>query len=279
MGRPSIRRIVGRCTRYLLVLLVLFYALFPVVWAFFSSIRPEIEMTARPLRYLPRAIRFGTYLRAFADRQFMHSLLVSLVVAVSSSAASLAIATPAAYAFARMRFRMRGPLFVSLLFIQMIPAFAVIIPLFLTIKAFGLIDRMPALILTHTTFILPFMLWILVGFFEDFPVEIEEAAWIDGASISQTLRRIIVPLTLPAFGVTGVLSFLNSWNDYTFGLVLTFQRAKPVMVKLAEGYDLIWYDYPGIMTKGMIAIVPVIVVAFVFEKYIIQGLTAGSIKS
>jgi len=279
MGRPSIRRIIGRCTRYLLVLLVLFYALFPVVWAFFSSIRPEIEMTARPLRYLPRAIRFGTYLRAFADRQFMHSLLVSFVVAASSSAASLAIATPAAYAFARMRFRMRGPLFLSLLFIQMIPAFAVVIPLFLTIKAFGLIDRMPALILTHTTFILPFMLWILVGFFEDFPVEIEEAAWIDGASISQTLRRIIVPLTLPAFGVTGVLSFLNSWNDYTFGLVLTFQRAKPVMVKLAEGYDLIWYDYPGIMTKGMIAIVPVIVVAFVFEKYIIQGLTAGSIKS
>jgi ABC-type glycerol-3-phosphate transport system permease component len=279
MGRPSIRKTAGRIVLYLLVLLVLFYALFPVVWTFFSSIRPEIEMTSIPLRYLPRTISFETYLRAFADRQFMHSLMVSFVVAISSSAASLAVATPAAYAFARMRFRMRGPLFLALLFIQMIPAFAVVIPLFLTIKAFGLIDRLPALILTHTTFILPFMLWILVGFFEDFPVEIEEAAWIDGASISQTLRTIIVPLTLPAFGVTGVLSFLNSWNDYTFGLVLTFQRAKPVMVKLAEGYDLIWYDYPGIMTKGMIAIVPVIVVAFMFEKYIIQGLTAGSIKS
>jgi ABC-type glycerol-3-phosphate transport system permease component len=279
MVSPWVRKTAGRVLLYLLVAFVLFYALFPVVWTFFSSIRPEIEMTTVPLTYLPQRPNVSTYLRAFADAPFMHSLLVSFIVATSTTAASLAIATPAAYAFARMRFKMRGPLFVSLLFIQMIPAFAVVIPLFLTIRAFGLIDRLPALILTHTTFILPFSLWILVSFFETFPVEIEEAAWIDGASVFQALRKIIVPLTLPAFGVTGVLSFVNSWNDYTFGLVLTFSRVKPVMVKLAEGWDLIWFDYPWIMTKGIIAILPVIVVVFIFEKYIIQGLTAGSIKS
>ena len=239
------RKLVRGTILYGLVALVLIYALFPVVWAVLSSIRPEIDLTTVPLRYLPSRISAETYVRTFKDQGFVHALLVSFVVAISTTALSLAVATPAAYAFARMRFKFKGPLFVSILFIQMIPAFTIVIPLFLTIKALGLIDKLPALILTHTTFILPFTLWILVGFFQTFPVEIEEAAWIDGCSVLQTLRRIILPLTLPAFGVTGVLSFLNSWNDYTFGLVLTFSKAKPVMVKLAEGWDLIWFDYPG----------------------------------
>lgn len=252
------------------------WALFPVFWIASSSIRPQYEMVATPLRYLPQTVTFRSYQMAFVDPAFMRALRNTVAVAGLTTLMALTSGALAAYAFARFDFSMKRPLFLGIFLLRMIPAFTLAIPLFVTMRAYGMIDTIAALVLTHTTLVLPVCILIMRTFFETLPVSFEEAAMTDGATRLQAMTRIVLPLSTPVLMVAAVLSMISSWNDYLFGLLFTLSKARTIMVAIADVEGAFYVDYPLIVARGMIALVPPVLAALVFQRYLIRGLTSGA---
>jgi len=273
----QIRRAAKLTFVYAAVAVVLTWALFPVLWIASSSIRPQYEMVATPLRYLPQTITFQSYKTAFADPAFMRALQNTVAVASLTTLLALATGALAAYAFARFDFKLKRPLFLSVFLIRMIPAFTLAIPLFVTMRTYGLIDTIAALVLTHTTLMLPVSILIMRTFFENLPTAYEEAAMIDGATRLQAVTRIVLPLSTPALVVAAVLSMISSWNDYLFGLLFTLSKARTIMVAIADVEGAFYVDYPLIVARGMIALIPPVVAALAFQRYLVRGLTGGAL--
>ncbi len=253
------------------------WALFPVYWIGSSSIRYQYEIVATPLRYLPQTITFQSYRTAFGDPAFQRALRNTVEVAGLTTLLAVATGTTAAYAFARFEFPFKRPLFLAIFLLRMIPAFTLAIPLFVTMRALGLIDTITALVLTHTTLVLPVCILIMRTFFEGLPVAFEEAAMVDGATRFQAMVRVVLPLSTPALTVAAVLSMITSWNDYLFGLLFTLSRARTLMVAIADVQGAFYVDYPLIVARGMIGLIPPVVAALLLQRYLIRGLTGGSL--
>lgn len=261
---------------YASVAVVALWALFPVYWVGSSSIRPQYEIVATPLHYLPQTLTFRSYRVAFEDPGFTRALRNTIAVAGLTTALALATGSMAAYAFARFEFRLKRPLFLGIFLLRMIPAFTLAIPLFVTLRAFGLIDTILALVLTHTTLVLPVCILIMRTFFESLPVAFEEAAMVDGCTRVQAMARVVLPLSTPALMVAAVMSMISSWNDYLFGLLFTLSRARTLMVAIADVEGAFYVDYPLIVARGMIGLIPPVVAALVFQRYLLRGLTGGA---
>jgi multiple sugar transport system permease protein len=171
---------------------------------------------------------------------------------------------------------LKRPLFLAIFLLRMIPAFTLAIPLFVTMRAYGLIDTITALVLTHTLLVLPVSILIMRTFFEGLPVAFEEAAMVDGATRFQAMVRIVLPLSASALVVAAVMSMITSWNDYLFGLLFTLSRARTLMVAIADVEGVFYVDYPLIVARGMIGLIPPVVAALVFQRYLTRGLTSGA---
>jgi multiple sugar transport system permease protein len=272
-----VRRAAKLLVIYAAVAVVLVWALFPVFWIASSSIRPQYEIVATPLRYLPQMVTFNSFKTAFTDPAFVRALRNTVAVASLTTLLALVTGSLAAYAFARFDFKFKHPLFLGVFLIRMIPAFTLAIPLFVTMRAYGLIDTIAALVLTHTTLVLPVSILIMRTFFENLPTAYEEAAMTDGATRLQAMTRIVLPLSTPALMVAGVLSMISSWNDYLFGLLFTLSRARTIMVAIADVEGAFYVDYPLIVARGMIALIPPVVAALAFQRYLVRGLTSGAL--
>lgn len=262
---------------YAAVAVVAVWALFPVYWIGSSSIRYQYEIVATPLRYLPQTITFQSYRTAFGDPAFLRALRNTVEVAGLTTLLAITTGAAAAYAFARFEFPFKRPLFLAVFLLRMIPAFTLAIPLFVTMRTLGLIDTITALVLTHTTLVLPVCILIMRTFFESLPVAFEEAAMVDGATRFQAMARVVLPLSTPALTVAAVLSMITSWNDYLFGLLFTLSRARTLMVAIADVEGAFYVDYPLIVARGMIGLIPPVVAALLFQRYLIRGLTGGAL--
>jgi multiple sugar transport system permease protein len=258
------------------VIALVVWALFPVYWIGSSSIRPQYEIVANPLRYLPQIITFQSYRTAVEDPGFMRALRNTIAVAGLTTLLALATGATAAYAFARFEFALKRPLFLGIFLLRMVPAFTLAIPLFVALRTFGLIDTITALVLTHTTLVLPVCVLIMRTFFESLPVAFEEAAMVDGCTRFQAMMRVVLPLSTPALMVAAVLSMISSWNDYLFGLLFTLSRARTLMVAIADVEGAFYVDYPLIVARGMIGLIPPVIAALVFQRYLLRGLTGGA---
>lgn len=261
---------------YAAVAVVAVWALFPIYWIGSSSVRPQYEMVATPLRYLPQTLTLRSYATALGDRGFTRAIRNTIAVATLTTLLALATGASAAYAFARFDFPLKRPLFLSIFLLRMIPAFTLAIPLFVTMRALGLIDTIAALVLTHTILVLPVCILIMRTFFENLPVAFEEAAMVDGATRFQAMARVVLPLSAPALTVAAVLSMITSWNDYLFGLLFTLARARTLMVAIADVEGVFFVDYPLIVARGMIGLIPPVIAALMFQRYLIRGLTGGA---
>lgn len=271
------RRRVKYAFVYAAVAVVAVWALFPIYWIGSSSVRPQYEMVATPLRYLPQTLTLRSYTIALADRGFTRAIQNTVAVATLTTLLALATGACAAYAFARFNFPLKRPLFLGIFLLRMIPAFTLAIPLFVTMRALGLIDTIAALVLTHTILVLPVCILIMRTFFESLPVAFEEAAMVDGATRFQAMARIVLPLSAPALTVAAVLSMITSWNDYLFGLLFTLARARTLMVAIADVEGVFFVDYPLIVARGMIGLIPPVIAALTFQRYLIRGLTGGAL--
>ncbi len=258
------------------VLLVL--GALPLVWALVASLTPEAELFRAPSLW-PRDVVLEHYRALFEERDFWVPIRNSLVVAGATTVLCVVLGTLAAYALARLRFRGRAAMLGFILAVTMFPQISIVSPLFLLLRSARLIDTYPGLVLPYTTFAMPLTVWLLVGFFRQLPRELEDAALVDGATRWQSFVRVILPLAAPGIATTAILTFLYCWNEFLFALSFTLgpeRQTVPVAIALFRGqYQVPWGQ---ILAAAVVATIPVALVVLLFQRRIVEGLTAGGVK-
>ncbi|HSN71209.1 MAG TPA: carbohydrate ABC transporter permease [Steroidobacteraceae bacterium] len=264
--------------RWLALVVVAGWCLAPFLWQVITSLKPAPELVTLP-PLLPSRITFEHYAAVLASESFARVILNSAIVALATTLLALAVGTLAAFALSVLRTRGRRLILIAVLAISMFPPIATVSPLFLMLNALGLHDTLLALVITYTTFSLPLAIWLLANFFDALPRELYHAARIDGLSAFGALRHVILPLAAPGWVAAGLLVFIFSWNEFLFALSFTAtdaSRTIPVAIALFPGLHEI--PYGEIAAASVIVTVPVVLLAFVFERRIVAGLTAGAVK-
>jgi multiple sugar transport system permease protein len=260
---------------YLTLAVVLTIVLLPISWVVLCSFKTEAQ-----IRSMPPALLFEPTFSAY--EQISHDIpsnfLNSIVICSSSVVLSLAIGIPAAYALSRIRFRGRNNVTFWIISTQMAPAFGFIVPFYIIYRDLSLLDTYQGLIIIYLTFNLPFVIWMMKGFFSEIPNALDEAALIDGCSRLGALVRIVLPVSVPAIAATLVLSFIFSWNEFLFAYVLSSQATRTVPVAIATRVafmDIRWSQMAAIAT---ISIIPIMILTALVQRHLVRGLTFGAMK-
>lgn len=264
-----------------LLVLALLVALAPVYWMVTISLKTEIDQFARPPKWFLFTPTLQHYYDAFVARSFGEYLLTSAIVAVVSTACALVIGTLAAYALTRFRlpYNLDRKFSLWILSTRMFPAIVTAVPLFLMMRDLRLVNTKAALIIVYTGFNLPFVIWMMRGFFAEVPRDLEEAALVDGDSRLGALVRVVLPLVTPGLAATAVFCLIVCWNEFLFALVLTQTDAAMTLPVGIAGrvtqYEIKW----GVMSAaGAVAMVPILVFALAMQKYLVRGLSLGAVK-
>jgi len=269
----------GRILLYLLVLMIFLWSVFPFYYGFLSSLKSGSALFT--VDYLPRHWEWKNYRAVFQEQPYAVNILNSVWVATAVTAAALLLAVTAAYALARISFRGRGLLLFTVLGVSMFPQVAVLSGLFELIRRLGLYNHLGGLVFSYFIFTLPFTVWVLTAFMRDLPVELEEAAIMDGAGPATIVFRVFLPLLKPAMVSTGLLAFIAAWNEFLFALTFTLtnaQRTVPVAIALISGASAYELPWGRIMAASVIVTLPLILLVLVFQRRIVAGLTAGAIR-
>ena len=259
--------------------LVVVFSVFPLVWTFVTSLKLEEDIVTQTLQYLPRHLTWQNYVTLWRQSGFPILVANSVVVTSMTGLICLTIGTLAAYSFSRYRFRGRGKLLIFYLVIRMFPVVLMIIPLFVMLRNLGLLDSRFGLALAYTAFLLPLCIWMLKGFFDAIPPELEDAARIDGCTRLGALFRIVLPLARSGLVTTAVFIAISAWNEFLFALMLTTSqgsRTWPVGLQLMVGeFQLPWGP---LSAGGIISIVPIVLFFALVQQSLIRGLTSGAVK-
>lgn len=272
---------------YLLLCAIAFIDLFPFIWILLSSFKTQLEIFRWPPTFLPENFVWDNYADALAllpageqpVSDIPYGLTNSIVISLISTALILVLGALAGYAFGRLKFPGRRALLITLMMLRMLPGIVLSVPLFVMATRVNLFDTRLVLIIIYTAFNLPFAVWLLSVFFQEIPHELEDAALVDGCTRASVLPRIYLPLSLPAFATIAILSFLATWNEFLFAVTLTSSKtAKTTPVALASmqaAFQTRW----AVMTAGaVLASIPVLLLLFFAQRYIVRGLTFGAVK-
>ncbi|WP_343711941.1 carbohydrate ABC transporter permease, partial [Inquilinus sp.] len=264
-----------------LILLGIFTVL-PMAWMLLTSVKTQFAALQYPPEWIPSNPTLEQYARLLSPanevgQEFLHYLLNSIMVSTATTILGVAIAVPAAYAFSRFRFPGRKLLFYAVLVRNMFPAVVFLMPLFIMMKAMGLVNTAWSLILTYLTFGLPLSIWLLKGFYDNIPPQLEQAARIDGATRFQAFLFVVMPLSTPGIIATAIYSFVLAWNEYVYALTFINDKSK---LTLPVGLERFFTEYatnwPGLMAASFIMSVPVVVLFLVLQKYFVRALTEGA---
>lgn len=265
-----------------LVALIVLFCTLPFVWTVITSFKTLPEIYASPATYIPRALTTDNWQDVLTLSRFTKSLVNSTITASSATAISLLIGSSCAYAIARLQFPGKSLVLAVVLAVAMFPGIAILSPLYLLFRDLGLINTRLSLILPYVTFTLPICIWTLTAFFRDLPLEVEEAARVDGCTRWQVYRQIVVPLAAPGVFTTAILLFIAAWNEYLFARTFISDQAlytAPVAVAQFEGADIAAARPWGQISAAAVATtLPLVVLVLLFQRRIISGLTAGAIK-
>lgn len=269
----------GDVLTWLLGAAITLVAVFPILWALGTSLKREEAIITTVMQYLPREVTFENYVAIWTRSNFPTLLMNSVVVTIMTTVICAVLGTLASYAIARVRFRGRRELMLFYLVVRMFPAVMIIIPLFILMRGLGLLDSRLGLALAYTTFLLPVFIWMMKGFFDAVPLELEDAARIDGCSRLGAMTRVILPLVLGGLVATAVFVAIGAWNEFLFALMMTTStgsRTWPVGLQLMVGeFQLPW---GSLAAGGIISIVPVILLFALVQRALVRGLTAGAVK-
>ncbi|HRL12899.1 MAG TPA: carbohydrate ABC transporter permease [Aggregatilineales bacterium] len=275
------KRVLQLSLRYLLLLILLTLALFPIYWIAIGSLRDNSAITSLPPQILPTGdLRFDNYERVITRTNFLTYYWNSIVVSGTTIILSIVISVLAAYSFSRYRFIGRGLAMNGILSAQMFPLVAILISLFSFFSSLNLVNNLFGLVLAHLTVALPFSIWFLKAFFDSIPRELEEAAYIDGAGRMRTLLQVILPLVRPGILAVTIYTFLMSWDDFLFALILiTRDELRTLPVGIAVSFlGEFEYDWSGMMTVSVISSLPILLVFVFLNRYMVDGLTRGAVK-
>ncbi len=262
-----------------LIAVIVLFCLFPLIWTLLTSLKPEADIVTATLQYIPRHLTLDNYVTLWQQSDFPTLVGNSVVVTSITGLICLTIGTLAAYSFSRYRFRGRGKMLIFYLVIRMFPVVLMIIPLFIMMRNLGLLDSRFGLALCYTTFLLPLCIWMLKGFFDAIPLELEEAARIDGCTRLGALVRIVLPLARSGLVTTAVFVAIVAWNEFLFAMMMTTSqgsRTWPVGLQLMVGeFQLPWGP---LSAGGILSIIPIIIFFALVQQSLIRGLTAGAVK-
>jgi multiple sugar transport system permease protein len=276
--RYRLRRGLATALTYLGLAVALVFFLAPFAWIVTTSLKGNEDFFSFPPVWVPTEPSLthyaGLFTRSSGGRYFMNSLIISTLSMLSA----LVVSLPTGYAIARWRFG-GGLLSIFLLVLRMLPAIALIIPLYVMYKALGLTNSYLGLVIVYTVTYIPFAVWLLVGFLRDFPVEIEEAAMIDGCSRLRALVSVVVPIIAPGLAVVALFAFIATWNEFLFAVVLTGIETKTMMVLVTSftsgGTDMFYGEASASVVLGVL---PAFAVAFLLQRYLVKGLALGGTK-
>ena len=271
---------------YAAMLIALVVVLAPFAWLLISSVAAPVDLIRRPLQWIPSHIDFDRFAQlTFGSspddtaQGFRSAIVNSTVIASVVTVVSLIAGTLAAYAFARLHFPGRGWLILAFLATYMLPPIALILPLYQIMNLLHLRDTQLALIIVYSSFVTPFVIWIMRGYIATISSDLDDAARIDGCSRLGALWRVIVPVALPGLLSTALLAFLMAWDEFLYALILTqTNAAKTLPVAINDFIGRFGVDFGLLATGGVIAAVPPVLIAFVFQRYIVAGLTTGGVK-
>lgn len=273
----TIKRKAGPAAAYGILILFFLFTVGPLIWLVTLSFKNQLQAFANPPLFIFKPT-VENYRKLLAETKFLRFFFNSILISTSATALCLIIGTPAAFGLVRMKNRMKNVILSWVLFMRMAPAMTFVIPFFIAFSRSGLIDTRIGLIISYFTFNLPLVIWLMRSFFMDIPESLEEAALIDGASVSQTFVRVVLPITLPGLASAGILTFIMCWNEFIFALILTRNKAVTAAIGIV---NLMKYEGTewGMMGAGaVILILPAIFIAVFVGKYLIQGLTKGALK-
>lgn len=283
-----VKKKVGRVVLYILAILIGIYVMAPYLWMFITSISTKGDLSQMPMRWFPKKPTLKNYLNIFlgssnvtsdAAAEFVYGLRNSAIVSICVTAITLVIGTPASYAFAKLHFRGRKSSLLMIIVTQMVPPIALIIPLYVIMLKLHLMDHLLSLILVYLSLILPFVIWIMEGYFASIPDELEDAAKIDGCTRWGAFIKIVLPIASSGLAVTIIFAFIIAWNEFFYALNFTTTlAAKTLPVIITEFSDKHGQDYILTSTGGVIASLPPVLLTLFTQKLIIKGLTAGAVK-
>jgi multiple sugar transport system permease protein len=284
--RVRTRRLARSAFLYLGMVIALIVVLAPFAWLLISSVASPVDLLAKPLKWIPEHISFDRFVQLTVGSEpndqaqgFRSALVNSTIIASSVTAVAMVVGTLAAYAFARLRFPGRGWLILAFMATYMLPPIALILPLYQIMGALGLRDTPIALIVVYSSFVTPFVIWIMRGYIASISPDLDDAARVDGCSRLGALVRVIVPISGPGLVSTALLAFLMAWDEFLYALILTSTNAsKTLPVALNDFIGRYGLDFGLLATGGVIAALPPVLIAFVFQRYIVAGLTTGGVK-
>lgn len=291
--KGKIKKTLGGAGIYASAALLLIWTVAPLMWMFISSVVDKVTLLDSGPLHMPENISFWRYKEMFAGfistlqgetstktQVFARGIMNSALCTAVSTFSALLIGGISAYAFARLKFRGRKFLLMAMLFTQLLPAVSLLIPMYLILRTMGMIDRLYTLMILYTGSVLPYVIWVLSGYYKTIPPDLEDAARIDGCSYLQAFFRIVLPLAKPGFVAIGALAFLLSWDEFLYALIFTNSaNAKTMTVALSEFSTQYTTDYGMVMTGGCIATIIPLSLAMFFQRHIVMGLTAGGVKN
>ncbi len=271
---------------YLIVLLIVVWTIAPFLWLIISSFSYQIDLLSTPLQWIPKRITLDNYQQLFLYKGnfnvnaalFTSSITNSMVIAFTTTLLAMVLGVLAAYALARVKFPGSNYYMIFMMGAQMIPPIAIVIPLYVILRKLGLYDTRWGIILVYQSFVLPLVIWLMQSYFTTIPSEIEDAARIDGCNRIQALVRVILPLSGPGLVSVIVFAFIASWNEYLYAFIYSSVDAKTLPVLIGEFSTKLGLEYLKIAAAGVLASLPPIILALIFQKYLIKGLTAGAVK-
>jgi len=263
-------------SKFALVLCIVFISLFPIAWTFLTSVKEPVDQFAKPPLLIFKATT-ENYHAVFTKQPFLKYFFDSTIIGVASTVVIIGFGSLAAYSISRYR-RKGKALAKSILILRILPPMAIVLPMFILFKQLGLLDSHLGMILLYSAFNLPFGIWLLIGFFQDLPRELEEAALVDGCSKFQAMWRIIFPLAKPGLAATSILCLIQCWNEYLFALVLCSFNVKTLPIGVAQfvqEHEILWGQ---LTAAGICIMLPIFIFGMFIQKHLVRGLTTGAIK-
>jgi trehalose/maltose transport system permease protein len=263
----------------LIVALIVFYAAFPFYWAIVTSLKTGSELFQ--VEWIPAHPTFANYLTVAREESFLQSVLNSVIVATATSVIALLISILSSYSLARIRFRGRSLILLTILSVSMFPQIAVLSGMFELIRWLGLYNTLSGLTFCYMVLVLPFTVWVMRGFMKSIPKELEEAAILDGCGPVRIVFQVFFPLIRPALATTGLLAFIAAWNEFLFALTFTLSSTKrtvPVAIAMLSGSTQFELPWGNIMAASVLVTLPLVALVLIFQRHIVSGLTSGAVK-
>jgi multiple sugar transport system permease protein len=276
MRRTRARKAAVRWVLNLLTAIVLVLCVFPFLWTIMTSIKTRVQ-TIDPSVWFFKPTG-ENYQAVFRNRNLLFYIKNSAIIVASTTVISLALGTLAAYGFARFKFRRKENLALWILSLRMLPPITVVIPFFLLGRFLHLLDKHIYLIIIYLSFNIPFTIWMMRGFIEDIPQELEESAWVDGCSRLQGVVRIVLPMILPGVVATAIFCVIQSWNEFALAFFLSSFNSRTVPTTVTFFLTVLGVIWGEMAAVGVVATVPILIFSVIVQKYLIRGLTFGALK-